>query len=237
MFAVTRIFSLSVDVKFVLNHREEFLYLNNVMNPIIYFVMCKSARDDVKTFLLMIASRVCRRSQRGSSRAIVETGTGNRANITHATGVTMTTEFAAGANVDSNRANTECDTGAGMNETSDTDDMTKRVYYIDVKTNEGSDTVYASNQGSDKGARSIELSDICSSKRQKSVIVANSSESSDKGASARKRSDPDAGSSKESDKGASARKRSDTDASSGASSDKEKDQTQTQDRVKNPTKA
>ena len=173
--------------------------------------MCKSARDDVKTFLLMISSRVCRRSQRGSSITIVETGTGNRANITHATGVTMTTEFAAGANVDSNRANTECNTGTGMNETSDADDMTKRVYYIDVKTNEASDTVYASNQGSDKGARSIELSDICSSKRQKSVIGK--------------------------DKGASARKRSDTDASSGASSDKEKDQTQTQDRVKNPTKA
>ena len=134
VFAVTRIFSLSVDVTFVLNHREEFLYLNNVMNPIICFVVCKSARYDMKTFLLMIATRLrctflCRRrSQQVTTVAIVETGTGHRANDGHDIGVTKKTESKESAMVGevSHRTNNKTDKGAGMNEGSDTGDKAKK---------------------------------------------------------------------------------------------------------------
>jgi len=126
VFAVTRIFSLPVDVKFVLNHREEFLYLNNVMNPIICFVVCKSARDDVKTFLLMIAIRlqsirVRRRPQQGTSIATVGTGTGHGAIERHEQVVKMKTASAAGVKVrvESDRANTGSEAGVKVRVESD----------------------------------------------------------------------------------------------------------------------
>ena len=173
VFAVTRIFSLPV-VKFVLNHREEFLYLNNVMNPIICFLVCKSARDDMKTFLLKIATRLrctrlCRRSQQGASIATVETRTGHRSNNGHDIGVRTKTESKV-ANVGGfNRENKETDTGAGMTEGSDTEDKSNQGSDKGATTNEGSKAGSKSNQGSDKG--STEGSDGDMSKNMIKVLA------------------------------------------------------------------
>ena len=211
VFAVTRIFSLPVDVKFVLNHREEFLYLNNVMNPIICFVVCKSARDDVKTFLLMIAIRlqsirVRRRPQQGTSIATVGTGTGHGAIERHEQVVKMKTASAAGVKVrvesdrantgseagvkvrvESDRANKASAAGVEMNEESDNAIKTNDTR---VKPTKGYDAEYKLNQGPDKSASAREGSDK----------GANVSEESDKSASTREGSDKGANVSEESKK-------------------------------------
>ena len=238
VFAVTRIFSLPVDVKFVLNHREEFLYLNNVMNPIICFVVCKSARDDTKTFLLMIATRlrftrVCRtRSQQGSSIATVETGTGHRANNGHELAVKKTTESKGNANVESesDKTNKDTNTGAVMNEGSNTGDKSKKRKTTVVTTNEGSKSCSKANHGSDKCATTNKGSKSCSKANQGSDKDATTNEGSQPGLKSIQGSDKDAISTEishaddtnvnaESDKSASAREASDRVARTKAGSD------------------
>jgi len=49
-------------------------YFNSYMNPVICFIVCKSARDDTKHFLRVVAQKVlrpCRRTQRAASRTNV----------------------------------------------------------------------------------------------------------------------------------------------------------------------
>ena len=199
VFALTRMFSVNINVKFVVNHREEFLYLNNVMNPIVCFVVCRSARDDVKTFLLSLARRLrficcCRRSQRVISIANVESGTGNRANKRHDLCVETNAESAAGAivTVEFDLTNKGSDTDARTIDESEIREKTNKEKDTDVTTNEGSYAGLKSNQGSDKGASSSQEPDKGVSTREGNETDARSSEKCDKGASTREGPDIDA---------------------------------------------
>jgi len=59
---------------FIYNGIEHVAHFTSFMNPIICFIVCKSARDDIKHFLRIVAQKVlrpCRRTQREASRTNV----------------------------------------------------------------------------------------------------------------------------------------------------------------------